>query len=230
MTGKIAMISGASRGIGRAIAEQLHASGYRLSLGLRQPDALSNSPLASSDSVQHVAFEATNAHDAQQWVAACEARFGGIDVLINCAGVLRLIGIDDDNDQALDEMWAVNVKAPLRLTRLAAHALRRSGQGRIINLVSMSGKRVKGRSAGYAMSKHAQLAMSHAARNTLWDDGVRVTAIFPSWVATEMAEISGLEAGQMSQPEDIARLVQQAIELPNSSYLNDVTVNCALET
>ena len=179
--------------------------------------------------MQHCRYHATHGDDARQWVAACEERFGAIDVLINCAGILRLVGIEDDDEAALDEMWSVNVKAPLRLTRLAAPALRRCGQGRIINLVSMSGKRVKGLSAGYAMSKHAQLAMSHAARNTLWGDGVRVTAICPSWVATEMAEVSGLEAEQMSQAEDIARLVQQAIELPNSSYLNDVTVNCALE-
>lgn len=226
---RVAMISGASRGIGHAIALELHRAGYRLSLGLRQPDALDDTELAASDSVQHVLYEATDRQAGANWASAAEQRFGRIDVLINCAGVLLHYPIDEDDESALDTMLEINLKAPLRLTRAALPALRESGSGRIVNLVSMSGKRVKGISAGYSISKYAEMAMTHATRNAAWDDGVRVTALCSSWVDTDMAQVSSLERDKMTRPEDVAELVKTTIELPNTAHLNELTVNCQLE-
>ncbi len=224
------MISGASRGIGRHIAEQLLAGGYRLTLGVRDSAALAGTALARGAQVDHFAWEASDPDSSVAWVNEAKARFGRIDALINNAGVLRRYQIEDDDESALDEMLEVNLKGPLRLTRAALPLLRQSGEGRVINLVSMSGKRVKGISAGYNMSKYAQLALTHATRNLGWDDGIRVTAVCPSWVNTDMATISTMPPEQMTQPADIARLVQTIIELPNTAHLNEVTVNCNLES
>lgn len=228
-TSKVALISGANRGIGRAIAERLQQQGYALSLGLRNPAELAGSALASSDSIHHFAYEATDKASAAQWLAEVDAKFGRLDALINSAGVLRRFQIEDEDESALDEMLEINLKGSLRLTRACLPLLSQSGKGRIINLVSMSGKRVKGISAGYNMSKYAQLALTHATRNLGWDDGIRVTALCPSWVNTDMASISQLEDEAMTQPEDIAALVQSVIELPNTAHVNELTVNCALE-
>lgn len=227
---KVIMISGASRGIGRHIAQRLHSDGYLLALGIRDSAVLEDSSLVAGETVDHFPWQAADPASSHDWVEQVQTRFGRIDALINNAGVLRRYQIEDEDESALDEMLEVNLKGPLRLTRAALPLLRQSGSGRIVNLVSMSGKRVKGISAGYNMSKYAQLALTHATRNLGWDDGIRVTAVCPSWVNTEMAEVSSVPPQEMTQPEDVARLVQTIIELPNTAHLNEVTVNCNLET
>ena len=114
---------------------------------------------------------------------------------MNNAGILRLVSFDDDDEDALDAMWAVNVKAPLRLIRAALPALRQSGTGRIVNIASVDAKRYRDASVsiGYAMTKHALLALTHAARFAGWEHGVRVTALCPGAVETEL--LQGIPGG-----------------------------------
>lgn len=128
-------------------------------------------------------------------------------------------------------MWEVNAKAPLRLTRLAFPYLRKSGSGRIIDIISMSGKRVKGNLVGYSMSKFAAMAASDTARMQGWDDGIRVTAICPGYVRTDMtAEVKTFAQEKMSRPEDIAQIVNTLLLLPNESVVPEVMMNCVFET
>ena len=119
---------------------------------------------------------------------------GRLDALVNNAGILRDVRWDNDDETALEEMWAVNVRAPLRMIRLALPALRRAGNGRIINIASTDGKRYRDAtvSIGYAMTKHALVALSHGARFAGWSDGVRVTALCPGAVETEL--LAGIRA------------------------------------
>ncbi|MYA85593.1 MAG: SDR family NAD(P)-dependent oxidoreductase, partial [Acidimicrobiaceae bacterium] len=188
--GRVVMVSGANRGIGAAIAERLAAYGHRLSLGARRLDALAASaPGVDPDRILLSYHEATDPDSARRWVEATVDRFGGIDVLVNSAGIVDRTGLESMDEDVLDEMWEVNVKGPLRLTRLALPYLRLSGSGRVINLASMSAKRVKGDALpGYSMTKYALLALSHAVRQVGWDDGVRVTALCPGPVATDMMD------------------------------------------
>ena len=164
------MVSGANRGIGSAIAHRLAADGHRLSLGARRPDALAEkAPDIEPDRILLNYHEATDLDSARQWVEATVERFGGIDVLVNSAGIVDRTGLESMDEDVLDEMWAVNVKGPLRLTRLALPHLRRSGTGRVINMASLSAKRVKGDALpGYSMTKFALLALSHAIRQVGW--------------------------------------------------------------
>lgn len=225
---KTCLVSGANRGIGLQIAEQLRASGYQLSLGMRDPSAFDH-PLAIDEQVQCCAYEATDGQSPRQWVARAVERFGGIDAVILCAGILRIYTIDNDDESDLDEMWHVNVKGPLRLIRAALPALKQSGEGRVINMVSMSGKRVKGVSAGYAMSKYANMALSDTVRNIGWEHGIRATAVCPGWVNTDMAAFSQVPAEAMTQPEDLARLVVTVLSLPNNAVVPELAVQCELE-
>ena len=222
------MVSGANRGIGAAIAARLAADGCRLSLGARRPDALAgNAPGIEPDRILLNHYEATDLDSARQWVEATVERFGGIDVLVNSAGIVDRTGLESMDEEVLDEMWAVNVKGPLRLTRLALPHLRQSGSGRVINLASMSAKRVKGDVLpGYSMTKYALLALSHATRQVGWDDGVRVTALCPGPVATDMMDPDD-EA--ITQPADVADLVATLIALPNTASVSELLVNCRLE-
>lgn len=225
---KIVLISGASRGIGKSIAELLLNQGYYLSLGVRNPQALTDTKL-NHDKVLIYSYEAEDKQSPVDWIKATIDRFGRLDAVINCAGILEKVQFEDDNEEALDRLWEINVKAPWRLTREAFPYLKQSGEGRIINLVSMSGKRVKGTLAGYSASKFAFLALSQSMRNVGWDDGIRVTAICPSFVNTDMAQGVNLSSEMITQPEDIATIVATILKLPNTAYIGEVLINFALE-
>jgi NAD(P)-dependent dehydrogenase (short-subunit alcohol dehydrogenase family) len=229
------MVTGASRGIGRAIAEQLAADGYRLSLGLRNPEAFV--PLHSGpgpgDHVQLWDYDAHDPSSASRWVESCHQRFGAVDGLIHCAGVFSRVGLlfHDGQEEDIDELWTVNVMGPWWLTRAAWPHLIRSGDARVITLVSMSGKRVKGNLAGYAASKFALMALCQTMRNMGWGQGIRVTAICPSWVNTDMAAaVQAIPKEEMTQPQDLAQIVSLLLRLPSPSVPFELCVNCQLET
>ena len=223
------MLSGANRGIGATIATRLAADGYRLSLGARRLDALAESaPDIGADRLLLNHHEATDIDSARRWVEATVEQFGGIDVLINCAGIVDRNALESMDEEVLDDMWAVNVKGPLRLTRLALPHLRQSGSGRVINMASLSAKRIKGDAiVGYSMTKYALLALSHAIRQIGWDDGIRVTAVCPGPVATDMMDP---DDDTITQPEDVADLVATMIALPNTASVSELLISCRMET
>ena len=227
--GRVVMISGANRGIGLAIARCLAARGYSLSLGARSPASLARPEFAATPLLTH-AYDAGELATAEAWVAATVARFGRIDALVNNAGISRWAGIEEADETALEDLWRVNVKAPLRMTRLALPHLRRSGAGRIVNVASLMGRRVKNDNAGYAMSKFALVALTHATRRIGWEDGVRASALCPGFVATDMtARVTTMPSTSMTQPADLAEIVALAISLPNTIAIAEYLVNCRYE-
>jgi len=223
--GRVAMVSGASRGIGRAIAERLRARGFRISAGVRNPASV-----AAADEVMVQRYDAERAEDARAWVEATMQRFGRIDALVNAAGISApRTRLDDTDESALDAMWRVNVKGPLRLIRAALAHLKAGGEGRVINISSLSGKRVANENFGYAMSKFALIALTQAVRREGWDAGIRATALCPGFVATDMSAYSGVPGEQMTQPEDMAVLAETLILLPNTATIGELLVNWRLE-
>lgn len=238
--GRVAMVSGPARGLGRALAERLRADGYALSLGGRNSDAIDamvKDWQAADDatggdgpavSVHH--FDATDGDSARSWIDATVETHGGIDVLVNNAGLLEGFTLDDYDEAAFDAMWQINVKAPTLLTHLALPHLRRSGHGRVLNVASLSGKRVKGGfSPGYAMTKHALMALTHATRQSGWDDGVRAVALCPSFVDTDMIAEVDTGSEPVIAPGDLAELVSTTLALPDSASVAELHVNCRLE-
>lgn len=226
----VVLISGANRGIGAAIVRELKAHGYRLSLGARDLDTLESSHGPADDMTHYAHFDAFEPATSEAWVSGTIERFGRIDALVNNAGNGEHVHLMDDNDEALDRLWAINVKAPLRLTRLCMPHLVARGRGRIVNIVSLSGKRVRNPLVGYNMTKFAVMGLTHTTRHVGWDNGVRATAICPSFVRTEMsAYTSKVTPEEMIQPETMAELVRTAIELPNNAAMAEMLVNCRLE-
>jgi NAD(P)-dependent dehydrogenase (short-subunit alcohol dehydrogenase family) len=226
---RVVMVSGANRGIGRAMAAGLLAKGYRLSLGARRPETLADVAGGEGERVLTAAYDALDAAAADAWVDATLARFGRIDALINNAGALRHATVESGKDEDFEHLWRVNALAPLRLTRAALPHLKRSGNGRIVNVVSLSGKRVRGDNAGYAMSKFAALALTHATRRAGWKGGVRVTALCPAWVATDMASHAEVPPEEMIQSGDLCELVATVLALPNNASIAELLVNCRFE-
>lgn len=229
--GRVAMISGANRGIGNAVARRLHAEGYQLSLGVRRPGAFTDrGGLEGGAAVEVFAYEAAEPAHARRWVDETMARFGRIDVLVNNAGIHRNVTLESGGEDELDELLAINVKAPFRLIRAAFPHLKASGTGRVVNVSSMSGKRVRNLAVGYQMSKAAMVTLAHAVRRAGWESGVRAVAVCPGYVRTDMA--GGPTApprDQMTDPDELAGLIAAVVGLANTASVAELLVNCQYE-
>lgn len=229
---RVIMVSGANRGIGLAVARCLIGRGYRVSLGARDVTALDPAKVgAKAEQAACFPYDALDLGLAKTWVAGTLERFGRIDGLVNNAGIAKPpFTIDDEDETVLDRMISVNIKGPLRLIRLAMPHLIKSGAGRVVNVASLSGKRVKNPNVGYAMTKFALIALTHAVRRQGWDHGVRATAICPSFVRTDLtADVQAVAPEDMIQPADLAELVATALSLPNNAVVAEMLVNCRLE-
>jgi NAD(P)-dependent dehydrogenase (short-subunit alcohol dehydrogenase family) len=232
---RVAMVSGASRGIGEAIAHRLLDDGFRLSLGVRDVAATQEKFAAADDDTLLVThYDATDPATADTWVDRTVQHFGALDALINNAGIWRQVNFETGDESLLDELWEVNVKGPFRLIRLALPHLRECGNGRIVNIASTDGVRFRDNtcSVGYTMSKHALVAMSHAARHSAYEDGVRVTALCPGAVATELvANVPGVTPrAQQLAPATVAHIVATLLTLPNNASVAWMPVNTRLES
>jgi NAD(P)-dependent dehydrogenase (short-subunit alcohol dehydrogenase family) len=224
---RVAMISGASRGIGAAVAKQLFGHGWAVSLGMRDPSA---PPLPADENVLACRFDALDAESERAWVDGTIDRFGRLDGLVHNAGIALKKSVLEAGDADFDMIFAVNVKSPMRLTQRAWPHLVKS-EGRIVTMASLSGKRVKSPGTGlYALSKFAVVALAHALRQCGKEAGVRSTAICPSFVATDMAaSLTGTASAALTQPEDLAKIVHMVLELPKTASIAEIPVHWTVE-
>lgn len=226
---RVVMVSGANRGMGLEIARRLHDDGYSLSLGARQPQALAEAVDDFDDGhVLKCHYDAQDRDAAQAWVGQTIECYGRLDALVNNAGILRLHGFDDYDEDRLDEVLDVNLKAPYRLTVAALPHLRACGAGRIVNINSRSGLVYRPGSADYNISKHANMALTHGPRYEFWEDGLRTTAICPGPTATDMAADDMDGDMELTHPGTIAAIVSMVLSLPNSASVPIIPVCCDL--
>ncbi|MFO1039342.1 MAG: SDR family NAD(P)-dependent oxidoreductase [Geminicoccaceae bacterium] len=225
MTGRrVALVSGANRGIGAAIVQALTAAGWDVSAGVRRPRPM--------DGAAHVhPYDAQDRSSEKAWVAAAVERFGRIDAIVANAGIMIPKTVIEADDEDLDALLEVNVKSPLRLIRAAWPQLVACGRGRVVTIVSLSGLRVKAPRAGlYSVSKFAAQALTHAVRQTGWDDGIRAISVCPGFVASDMsAALTDKAPEAMTQAEDLARIVAFVLDLPNTASIATLPINSALE-
>ena len=228
--GRVVMISGASRGIGLAVARNLYQAGFSLSLGVRNIEAMRKTVEDWDTSRVLISkYDAVDKETHKTWVDTTAERYGRIDGLVNNAGIMQPVSVDDGefNEKGLDLMWSVNVKAPLSMTCLALPHLRKCGSGRVINVASLAGKAVFGNGVGYSMTKFAAVALSHATRHGGWADGVRCTALCPGYVATDLtSSIETVSLDDMISADDLAELVNTVISLSNTASVAELIVNC----
>jgi NAD(P)-dependent dehydrogenase (short-subunit alcohol dehydrogenase family) len=224
-SGRVVMISGATRGIGRAILQRLLAAGCTVSAGVR--DA---ARLPEHRNLTPCRYDAAELGSAEAWVAATQQRHGRIDALVNAAGINSPGTLLDADEAPFDALWAVNAKGPMRVIRSAWPQLVASGSGRVVNIASLSGKRVRNDNLAYAMSKFAVMALTQEVRRLGCEHGIRATALCPGFVDTDMtAHVTKWPREQMSRPEDIAALVEVLLHLPNTASVAELLVNCRHE-
>jgi 3-oxoacyl-[acyl-carrier protein] reductase len=212
LNGKTAVITGASGGIGAAVARQLHERGVNLGLGSRRGSDLG---------LEGVVARACDVRDLDALVALCDEtadRFGGIDVVVANAGVGAYGPFLELSREHLDEMLDVNLKGTVYAIRAALpHMLGREGD--VITLASEAGRRGLPNEAVYCASKFGQVGLTRALDHELREHGIRCTNICPGGVATDFA----LEEGRgrtsdvlpgMMTAEDVAEVVVFALERP----------------
>ena len=231
---RVILISGASSGIGLATAKYLLNEGYTLSLGVRNIEK-TKELLSKFKSKNYIVnkFEATELKTIDSWVENTVNNYGKIDGLVNNAGILKIISFDEGEIEDLNELWQVNLVAPFYLTKLCLPHIKKTKNGRIINIASTDGKRYRESvSVGYSMVKHALVSMSHATRIEGWDDGVRVTALCPGAVETNLLNgIPGVTASKdRLKPETIAYAVAYILSLPNTASVSEFPMNTRLES
>jgi NADP-dependent 3-hydroxy acid dehydrogenase YdfG len=228
----VILVSGSDGGIGSAIVTELMEHGYRLSLGAMEASRLVEKFGPETPDRIYQSFDAFDRASAKSWVDRTAKTFGQIDGVVNAIGLGLRVTIMDDNDEDLDKLWEVNVKTPLRLVRLCMPYLEACGKGRVVNLVSLGGKRIRNVTVGYGTTKFAAMGLTHAIRTYGWDKGIRATAICPGWVRTNMSIKSPtlkIRQDEMTDPSTIAHLVRTAIELPNNAAMAEMIVNCEFE-
>lgn len=203
------MISGANRGIGAAIAHALAESGWRLSLGMRCPQASDRRRLVER-------YDAREPATAERWLAATVRAFGRLDALVNNAGVLIPHPLTAPDTEPVLDMLRVNALGPWRLTSLALPHLARTG-GRIVDIASISGLRATvPAEAGYCVSKFAMMGLSAVAAQAARPLGVGVTAVCPGWVDTDMARsLPGVTPEGALDPAVVARAVRDVLQQPS---------------
>jgi NAD(P)-dependent dehydrogenase (short-subunit alcohol dehydrogenase family) len=229
-TGRVALLSGGSRGIGLAIAQELLDNGWRVGVGSREPvGQLSHYP---EDKYLWCRFDALDPRSEDDWVASAAGHFGKIDAIVHNAGVLSKKSVVDASDEEFDAIFDINVKSPMRLTRKVWPYLSGSSNGKVVIIASLAGKRVRSDEGGlYSMSKAAALMLAHGIRHAGEASGVRCTAICPGFVATDMAaDVDAELKDKLTQSEDVARIARFALELPATASVAEIPVNWRIES
>jgi NAD(P)-dependent dehydrogenase (short-subunit alcohol dehydrogenase family) len=216
LEGKVALVTGATSGIGRAVALAFAREGARVSGTGRRTDRLKELSGVHGITADHRLVE-----DSKRAVAETVSRFGGLDILVNSAGVIGNGGILDTPPEEWRRVMDINLEAMFHLTRLAApHLIRRRG-GSILNLSSVCSLRPYGNLLAYCVSKAATDMFTQCLALELAPHGVRVNAINPGVVVSELHRVGGAVAdydgfleraktthplGRPGRPEDIAAL------------------------
>ncbi|MGN6189166.1 MAG: SDR family NAD(P)-dependent oxidoreductase [Conexibacter sp.] len=193
LTGKRCVVTGASRGIGRATAELLAAEGARVLLIGRSASTLAE---AAPVGAETFAADVTHPDAGETIVEAAVDALGGIDVLVNNAGTSSVTPLDQLTEDDWERQWQLNVRGPERLMRAAAPRMATQGWGRIVNVVSTSGKRPSLRNAAYSVTKAAQLSLSRAYADAWVRRGVLVNAVAPGLTGSSLWRAEGGLADQ----------------------------------
>jgi NAD(P)-dependent dehydrogenase (short-subunit alcohol dehydrogenase family) len=219
-----ALVTGGSSGIGLAIAHMLREEGYSLTLAARKLERLEAA--ASELGATAIAADVQHEEDCARLVAEHLETHGGLDVLVNSAGVGIAGRLGDTSAKRFDLQLGVNLRGAFLVTREALPALREA-RGYVVNLASIAGTIPTPGLATYGASKAALISLTRSFVREEADTGVRLTALCPAFVDTPMTAWTGLEGGEMIQPSDCAEIVRSLLRLSPAARVPVVVVERA---
>ncbi len=219
-----ALVTGGSSGIGLAIARMLRDEGFGLTLAARTVERLE----AAAHELDALAVEASvlDEADCQRMVAEHVARHGGLDVLVNSAGVGFASTVAELSTKRFDIQLGVNLRGAFLVTREALPHLRTTS-GYVVNVASIAGTIPTPGLSGYGASKAALISLTRSLAREEEASGVRATALCPAFVDTPMAEWTGLPTEQLIQPDDCAEIVRALLRLSPAARVPVVVVERA---
>jgi NAD(P)-dependent dehydrogenase (short-subunit alcohol dehydrogenase family) len=239
MPERAALVTGASRGIGRAIAEALADDGFGLTITARKPDTLEQAAREIGEkgvTVEHVAANMTDEEAIRSVVARHRERFGRLDVLVNNAGVGIGAAVAEQQTKYVDMQIGVNLRAIILFYRECADMLRAAGaehrNALVVNLSSIAGKSPAPWLSVYSATKAAVVAYTQAMNKELNPEGVKSVAFCPGFVDTDMSDFikDSVDASDMVRPEDIAEGVRFLLRLSPPCVVPEVIFGRTGET
>ena len=216
-----ALITGGSSGIGLAIAAMLRDEGFELTLASRTAQKVEAA--AAELGATAIAADVSKAEDCERVVAEHVERAGGLDLLVNSAGIGIAGRVEDAQLKHIDRQLTINLRGLVLVSQAAIPHLRKS-KGWIVNLASIAGTQPVPILPIYAATKAAVISLTHSLNADLDDDGVRAIAICPGFVDTPMAEFSGLSTEEMIRPEDCAEVVRMCLRLSPRARVPQVVI------
>lgn len=234
LSGKTALVTGASGGIGGAIARALHGQGANLVLTGTRREALDTLAAELNSRAAVAVGDLSDPATPAELFKTAEAAFGGVDILVNNAGLTRdMLAIrmtDDDWQKVLD----VNLTATFRLTRAALRGMMGRRWGRVISITSIVGATGNPGQANYAAAKAALVGMSKSLAGEMAARGVTVNCVAPGFIATAMTDklkdeqkeklLAAIPCGRMGSPQDIAAAVA-FLASPEAAYVTGATLH-----
>jgi 3-oxoacyl-[acyl-carrier protein] reductase len=238
LAGRVAIVTGAASGIGRATAERFAAEGGAVVVGDVQAEAgerVVAGIRAAGGRAEFVATDVTRDDDVRALVEAAPARFGALDVLVNNAGIGRFVAFEQLEPADWDRIFAVNLRAAFLACRFAVPHLRRSGRGAIVNLSSQSGLQGQAMNEAYCASKAGVILFTRSLARELAPDGIRVNCVCPGGTDTPLLRsfsrsITSAESaparpplGRFARPEEIASAIL-FLASDDASYVTGVAL------
>lgn len=238
LDGKVAVITGASSGIGEATAEALAAEGAAVVVAARREDRLSDLVeriTGNGGKALSVECDVTDEGAAHALIERAKDELGSVDILVNNAGVMLLSKIERGLSDQWRQMFDVNVLGLLYVTDAAIAIMKEQQSGHIVNISSVAGRKSGPLRGAYSGTKFAVNAISEALRQELQEDNIRITMIEPGAVATELTDhitdeeakegVSGMIAAMVPlQSEDIANAIAYVVTQPQRVSVNEVLI------
>jgi NAD(P)-dependent dehydrogenase (short-subunit alcohol dehydrogenase family) len=216
-----ALITGGSSGIGLAIGRMLREEGFELTLASRTKEKIEAA--AAEIGAHAVAADVGREEDCVRVVAEHKERFGGMDLLVNSAGIGIAGTVESLQAKHIDLQLGINLRGLLLVTRESIPLLKET-KGWVVNLASIAGTTATPGLTVYGATKAAVIALTRSLNAELDGDGVRAIALCPGFVDTPMAEWSGLPGDEMIQPEDCAEVVRLCLKLSPRARIPQVVI------
>ena len=225
---KVAVVTGASSGIGASIAETIANQGVKVVLTGRDESRLAEVAKRIQDNKQAVVessiVDVSHKEEVTELVEKTKEKFGQIDILVNSAGLMLSSAITEGDVEAWEAMIDVNIKGTLYTINAVLPSMLNQSSGHIINIASISGFEVTKKSTLYSASKAAVHSITQGLEKELAKTGVRVTSISPGMVDTPLSGDTDWGARKKLDPKDIAEAAIYALQQPSHVNVNEVTV------
>ena len=215
LSGKVAVVTGGGRGIGRALTEALVREGVRVAVGDVDTAAAERTAAELGESVVGLHLDVTDLPGFTAFLDEVERRLGPIDVLVNNAGIMPITPLEQESPASIARQLEINLRAVIHGTQEAMRRMRPRGTGHIVNIASLAGKAGYPNLATYAATKHAVVGLSEAVRFELKGSGVEVSCVMPGIVNTELA--SGMQEARgvkNLKPAEVADEIVAALKVP----------------